>query len=627
MITHHILRLIFFLLLAWSGCLSAQEPIGGDRDTRQSNPVLSADGTTLYFCRPDHPRNQGNDHSADLWVVRRKADGGWGKAINPGSPINSFAGDRPLHLSLDGSRIAVLRSGSVPVIDLLERANRNWRLLQRWSLPADADTEQVAFNANSLEVVYSASKGGKLYHREALPSGRWGQAMEMSTLGEVSEAARPRFLPDGRTLMYRSTDNRWMYQPDRGLPARPTGISPRYLQLSIAGEQAIAMTDDLGTDERLLSVPVAAEDKPLVYTLTQSTSGISPDEDHLAGRVYLNSGLELSILPDATKQYTVALRKDEVIFSDSEGPLLHTGKRAGSLAGGGVAVNDSRKDKLQKRLTRQEEALAGLDEVSSRDYTEPTGDTLPPSATDATRARYAKDLEELARMKQKFRQQQERKLYREDRGGTLTPPLQPPPTVIMLDSTDLRSGVRSGLYPDQRPMPSERRGWENNISNDLPATTAKNGEVSSEVDEAYEQKLREVEALRAQLQQARGGSVVKDPREDPLIAPTVGPSASSASANLSVTFIPNTAYPNADGYSGLEGLVAYVKKASSLVEIRVHTGRELDARAAQLLSEERATTIRDYLTGQGIAAPNFKVVGFGNHESAAGERVELITFQ
>lgn len=198
-------------------------------------------------------------------------------------------------------------------------------------------------------------------------------------------------------------------------------------------------------------------------------------------------------------------------------------------------------------------------------YREVTAQSAPVPArdtsvrTDATRDRYARDLAELERMKEKFRRQQERKLRSEERGGK---------------STTLWNG--EPLTPKSaNPAPQSTQ-------------TASDSPQPSDL-------------------------TTKSPDRQSAAEPSRG-----------ITFIPNTAYPNGDGYTALDRLVETVRTAGSVVEIRVHTSRELDRRAAQLLSEERATTIRSYLEEAGIAPENFRVVGFGNHESAAGERVEVI---
>ncbi|MEM9931661.1 MAG: OmpA family protein, partial [Bacteroidota bacterium] len=92
-----------------------------------------------------------------------------------------------------------------------------------------------------------------------------------------------------------------------------------------------------------------------------------------------------------------------------------------------------------------------------------------------------------------------------------------------------------------------------------------------------------------------------------------------------INFIPNTAYPDSRGYTGLDQLVGLIRQSTSVLEIRVHTPTNLPPRAAQLLSEERAITIRNFLVDKGISTSTFKVIGFGNNLTGEqGERVEVL---
>lgn len=259
----------------------------------------------------------------------------------------------------------------------------------------------------------------------------------------------------------------------------------------------------------------------------------------------------------------------------------------------------------------------------------------PPRDTSSVRARYVDDLAELERMKEKFRQQQERRARERDRGGELpaawSSPVReeaataPRPGVDPRDTTRLRSSVRSGLYPPPPTDLEARSSWERQVQHDLPERVSE--EEAARLDAEYAQQLEEVEALRAKLRQARGEEPAQVTTETTLTAksPAAPPAAPPATPKVTaITFIPNTAYPNGGGYDGLEALAETIRTAATVVEVRVHTSRNLDGRAAQLLSEERATTIRNYLREAGIAKENYRVIGYGNHESAAGERVEVI---
>ena len=259
-----------------------------------------------------------------------------------------------------------------------------------------------------------------------------------------------------------------------------------------------------------------------------------------------------------------------------------------------------------------------------------------------------------------------------------TPP--PPPRNRRLareryrrDSLDRRSQIRNGL---STPAATPDRGWEHELSRGLPSeTTGRPGAAAtlSQIDEEYQRQYAELERLRSELSRLRnqssqtspggrtqaksphvtddyptpapprpygddrrttppttydapdrtpaGASPVRAPSAPPYVEPGAHQPALATSA---ISFIPNTAYPDGAGYGGLEQLLGYVRRAKNTVEVRIHTAVDLPRRTAQLLSEERATTVREYLIEQGIAERHFTVVGYGNNLTGkGGERVEV----
>ncbi len=82
------------------GKWSAPQNLGPEINTPDSEqtPFLHPDGQTLYFTSNGLPGMGGND----LYLVRRKPDGTWGKPQNLGYPINTKASEGTLTVSLDG---------------------------------------------------------------------------------------------------------------------------------------------------------------------------------------------------------------------------------------------------------------------------------------------------------------------------------------------------------------------------------------------------------------------------------------------------------------------------------------------------------------------------------------------
>ena len=621
------LGLSVLLLGAWE--VSAQEAIGGE-GIREYDPVVNADGDVVYFTRPDYAWNQGTDNRADVWIRHRSADGQWQSAINPGSPINSFDHDRILGVTVDGNRLAVLRIGSASRIDLLARRGRNWRIVDGWPLPEDAgDTDNLTFNPNSLTLVYArrgiADASADLYRRDAGPRKSWSEPIPLVRLNSPNEdESAPRFGGDGRTLFFRRS-GRWFRQQDRERPAEVTELSARYLQVTAAADLVVGTTDEVGRDERLVTFVQSVLPSARVR---YASLGESPAGGELTVAVPLSSGVTLRVAPDPLDRYAIMLRPGEVDFPESAVPEYDPGRPAGSLASVKTRPDTDRGTYLRETLAARERQLAELDRLRQLGYTRPLGDTksepeapldtVPPATAaeeGSTRARYARDLNELERMKEKFRRQQEARLRREDRGGTIrfqetSSPVAGRATAPAVDSALLRASVQTGLYPPPQPSLTERQSWEHRVSNDLPRTGSLTAEEAAALDAEYARQMQEIEALRTQLREVE--------------RMTEKSGVPEAAAPGGITFVPNTAYLNTAGFDALDTLAEEIRRAPAVIELRVHTDPALDARAAQKLSEERAATITERLLAVGVHAQAFRAVGYGNHVRELGETVEVV---
>ncbi|WP_116126176.1 OmpA family protein [Lewinella sp. IMCC34183] len=640
MATHPSLRyLLVIVCVLFARVGHGQERLGAE-GVRERDPVLSANGNVLFFTRPDHVRNQGTDDQADIWLRQRRPEGSWGRALNPGSPVNSFGGDRPLGCSLDGNRLAVLRTAPVNRIDLMEREGRSWRKVESWPLPPEAgDPEELAFNANGQELIYSyaPTEGGvrDLYLRRAITGGTWEAPRPLEFVNGPGNESKPQLGADGRTLYFRRDGGQWYRQTDRGVAPQVVDLPRRFLQLAVTDEGLVATTDDLGRDERLLSpgLPPAVLCPP--GQISSGVLGNPPAAGRATVDVPLSSGRTLPVRPDVLQRYAVVVRAGEVAFPESAIPPVDQSRPAGSLASLREIAREDREESLRDALAARQRELARMDQLRQLDYTNRAvgnygmgPDTLPPTdTTGAFQGKYARELAELERMKAKFRRQQEQRIRVREQADFVDLEWEDSTTTGMdtaarVDTEDLQARVRSDLYPDQRPSATARRPWENDVRPE-PAPTQ-----TTATDDEYARQLRELEALRAQLRQLNGtapesarpansGLTGKSPA--PASAPTT-PRSSAAG----VTFIPRTAYPDAAGYDALDLLAERVRRAAEIVEVRVHTSGDLSPREAQLLSEERATAIRDYLARAGVSVANFSVVGYGNHEPEGGERVEVV---
>ncbi len=679
---------ILFCLCCSVVPLAAQTITGeniGERD-----PFLTADGSYLFFSRPDFARNQGSKNLSDIWIRQLGADGRWGRALNPGSPINSFGADRPVGLSTDGNRIAVLREGPLPTVDVLERNGRTWNIRNSISLPTELRAvTDLTFNPQTYTLIYaSGGDQSELYLLRVDGRGEWTAPSPLHLLNTEVAESRPTFASDNRTLYYRSGDD-WFRQTDRSVPASRVATPGGTEQLATALFGPVTAVVSTG---RTLSVAALdPTDLPPPAQLTRGfiSGSLAPGEPFTT--LPVSNERSLRVFPDQQRRYAIFLREGEGLFTEDSRlttPLSTT--PSGGLASTTEAPRvDARQ--LETDIAYQERALRRLDSLRRatssgyvgqpdperdaltrrlHDLNEMNGDTLPPRSrnksgqTNSTRARYADDISELERMKAKFRRQQDDKMSGRSaekwssRGADPAPSTgrsyTPPPTAeereaARLDSLRLQSEINNGFYNDRRT--GGNGSWERDLQRDLPRSNDITPEERARLDADYNRQMEELEAMRRQLRQARNepepAPSTTAPRQwearspapstysaparrrqttsEPVSGSTSGyRSSASAGMPAGITFIPSTAYPNGAGYDALDQLSRLVQNSGTVVEVRVHTSVNLDRRTAQLLSEERAITIRNYLIEQGINAANFSVIGYGNNLTGnGGERVEL----
>lgn len=722
-------NLLIFLLFMTCFGLGAQTMISqqGLNAPQERDPVLRADGQVLFFTRPDFENNKGTDNAADIWITNRFADGSWGRALNPGSPINSFAHDRALAVSPDGSRLAVLRTGAVSYIDLLETSGRNWRVLATWMLPEDvAPRYDLTFNPNGQQLIYSAYDRGNLnlFRREALPNGLWERPEALNELNGPGNETGPSLAADGRTLYFQRDGGRWFRQSSPGDRPEAVAISGSISQFSpsLISREIVAVVKTGSASEHLKLLPLSNTDLPPAGEVVRGQLLAPPPLGEDVTNITLNNGKSLGVRPDALERYALFLRTGESLL----GATVNNKSAAGGLATTQtINAPSSDRSRIEAGITRRQRELDRLDserrtydlvvpktediELAAlrNQYRSISGDTLPPRTAakgTETNTRYAAELSELERMKAKFRRQQNEKLEQRSRGNhswsskeTAKPtpaspavprigesyrPIDPAVTAAARehayqDSLRIAAEIRAGLQSNNSPRVYERETWENQVREGLPRTEPLSPTEVVNLDADYQRKLSELEALRAELRRLDGTPAPANNNNQPSTysppadqrwtakgdpanrtstpqaysqpaspasqnqAATYRPAGntiSTASGNgtsatglrgapmpAGISFIPNTAYPDSRGYTGLDQLLGLIQQSTSVLEIRVHTPLDLPPRAAQLLSEERAITIRNFLAEKGVPSANYKVIGFGNNVTGRqGERVEVV---
>lgn len=155
--------------------------------------VISADQTTLYFSRRNHPQNSfGGKNNADIWVSQRNADGSWGEAQRS-RELNIGQHNYVLSFSNDGNSLLLHTDEG---LSLATRQGTTWSAPQK--LPIKA-TAEATLSADGQILLFA--KGGKLHHSTRQADGSWSkpEAVKMPV-----KVAHPFLLANNKTLYFTS---------------------------------------------------------------------------------------------------------------------------------------------------------------------------------------------------------------------------------------------------------------------------------------------------------------------------------------------------------------------------------------------------------------------------------------
>ena len=172
----------------------------------ESNPVLSADASTLYFAGADRPDNVASGQ--DVFVSRRRADGGWSKPelvaalSGPGDQV-------PLSVTADGNQLLLSVNGK---LFLSQRINGHWGRPEKLPVSGIALIGKGFLSANGDILVLEGSyeTGGALQapdqdlfvaFREK--AGQWSRPFALgSDINTDEQEGAPFLSADGKTLYF-----------------------------------------------------------------------------------------------------------------------------------------------------------------------------------------------------------------------------------------------------------------------------------------------------------------------------------------------------------------------------------------------------------------------------------------
>jgi outer membrane protein OmpA-like peptidoglycan-associated protein len=190
----------------------------GDNVNTECNellPIISPDDSTLYFTRENCDGNLGYQ---DIYVSRKLPDGGWGKAINIGAPLNNKYSNFVSAVTPDGNNLLlgnVYRMHGLPDkgVSISHMTSKGWSFPERVKIENYYNNNDYAsfYLANDAKTLLMAierddSYGGKdLYVSFLRDNGVWSEPSNLGPfINSFDDELTPFLASDGETLYFSS---------------------------------------------------------------------------------------------------------------------------------------------------------------------------------------------------------------------------------------------------------------------------------------------------------------------------------------------------------------------------------------------------------------------------------------
>jgi outer membrane protein OmpA-like peptidoglycan-associated protein len=196
-----------------------RENLGTNINTKSNElaAIISADGRSLYFARKHYEGNIGGESAGqDIWISI--FDGKkWGKAINPGSPINNKNPNNLASVSVDDNKMVFVNLGK---FSYRKKTSEGWSDAIEFgpTFINESDYDEAQLSADGKALLFTIKNTNNLFYQKnvderdiyvSLFDGySWSSPMNLGEkINSIGDEFSPFLSPDGRTL-YFSTDGR-----------------------------------------------------------------------------------------------------------------------------------------------------------------------------------------------------------------------------------------------------------------------------------------------------------------------------------------------------------------------------------------------------------------------------------
>lgn len=191
----------------------------------EAGPIISADGTKLYFFVTNHPDNTfGKDGSQDIWYSERNDKGEWGDPEHLAKPLNEHHSNQVFTVFHDGNSIFIRggRSKNSKGFSFAYKAGNTWSSVQEIKVTDFKKMNNGKFYGASMDkdkkvmILYFSEKEASaisdLYVSKLQSDGSWSMPAKLGApINTGRDEFAPFIAPDNVTMYYSSS------RKDKGL--------------------------------------------------------------------------------------------------------------------------------------------------------------------------------------------------------------------------------------------------------------------------------------------------------------------------------------------------------------------------------------------------------------------------